>query len=196
MPTKATSRSNGRSSPGDLASTAVEVAAAASGDVLERDRLTLDSGIVLKLSPVPPFVFDFAQEKHPIPPPPVVMVEDKGREEPNPNDPDYIALVEKIRAEQMMIISDAAFVLGVEIDYVPIELEGPDGDNWIQACEVVGIEIDRENAKKRKLQWLRYYALRTPLDIATVTRYCMGKTGTPEEVVQQVIESFRRQSRR
>lgn len=157
----------------------------------------LSNGIILRIKSVPPFLYQAVQNEFKAPPPPKVFIEEKGREEENPNDPEYIRLLIELDEQQSLAINDLFLAAGTEIISVPEGYYLPEEDGWIASVEfaqnITGKElrIDRENPIKRYLHWLRFYALETGADIALATRLPMELGGIREGEVEEVMESFR-----
>lgn len=157
----------------------------------------LSNGIVLKIKSVPPFLYQAVQNEFKAPPPPKVFIEEKGRDEENPNDPEYIRLLIELDEHQALAINDLFLAAGTEVLSVPEGYFKSEDDGWIASVEfaqnITGKElhIDRDNPIKRYLHWLRFYALETGGDIALATRLPMELGGIREGEVEEVMESFR-----
>lgn len=157
----------------------------------------LSNGIVLKIKSVPPFLVQAVQNEFKTPTPPKVMIEEKGREEENPNDPEYLRQLIELEEQQQLAINDLFLAWGTEIISVPDGYFKPEQDEWIAMVEFAqnitgkNIHIERDNQIKRYLHWLRFYALETGADIALATRLPMELAGIREGEVEEVMESFR-----
>lgn len=156
------------------------------------DRAQLRNGIVLKLSPVPPLAIREAAILTPPPRVPMWISPDKEREEPNPNDPDYLAALDRYSAEQSFRVADTIHLLGTAIEHVPDGIDRPEDDGWIDRLDSLGIKVDRDNPHKRYLSWLRLYAYSSKVDISMVTALTTRLSGVTEEEVQRAAASFRR----
>jgi len=158
----------------------------------------LSNGIILGLKPVAPLLLNAVQEEFTPPDPPKVYMEEKGRDEPNPNDPAYLAEVERLSNEQSMAVNNMLLAAGTVCKSVPEGYFAPEDEGWIEqiamAGEVTGrpIEIHTDQKIKRYLCWLRYYALETNADIAILTSLIIQLGGITEGEVESAIESFRR----
>jgi len=169
--------------------------------VTRRGRLaefTLTNGIVLGIKPVPPLLMHAVSQEFTPPDPPKVMMEEKGREEPNPNDPQYLKDLQKLEDQQSQALNDLILAVGTHAISVPEGYSMPEDKDWIDAISFAGevtgkpIEIHTDNKVKRYLCWLRYYALETASDIALATSLPMQLGGIREGEVEEVVESFRR----
>ena len=158
---------------------------------------TLSNGIVLKIKSVPPFLVQAVQNEFKTPAPPKVYIEEKGREEENPNDPEYLRKLLELEDQQNLAINDLFLAAGTEVISVPDGYFGPEQDDWIAVVEfaqnITGtdVHIERDNPIKRYLHWLRFYALETGADVALATRLPMELAGIREGEVDEVMESFR-----
>lgn len=157
----------------------------------------LSNGIVLKIKSVPPFLVQAVQDEFKTPTPPKVFIEEKGREEENPNDPAYLRLLEELETQQNLAINDLFLAWGTEVLSVSEGYFTPEQDDWIVMVEFAqnitgkNIHIERDDKVKRYLNWLRFYALETGGDIAIATRLPMELAGIREGEVEEVMESFR-----
>lgn len=161
----------------------------------EREELptevTLSCGVVLKFKPVPSAAIREAVIRIKAPEVPRVLIEEKGREEENPNDPDYIFAVAEHKAAQALVANDVILLLGTEVASVPESVYAVSDKGWIEELAVVGIEVDGGNAAARKLAWLKFYAIRTDEDTLKALMGPMRSAGVSEVDVAQAIDSFR-----
>jgi hypothetical protein len=96
------------------------------------DPILLASGYWVRIRPVSAHLIDGAQAQIETPKPPIVMIEDKGREEENPSDPDYLYALERVDIERSLAATDAMILFGVEL----IDEEGnptgvPEDGEWL-----------------------------------------------------------------
>lgn len=157
----------------------------------------LSNGIVLTCKPIPPLLLQAVVAEFKLPPAPKVFIEEKGREEDNPNDPDYIAQVNQLAEEQDLAINDLLLGIGTSIKYIPDGYFRPEDEDWITQVEFSAglsgknLRIEREDKIKRYLHWLRFYALETGADIALAQGMPVQLAGIREGEVEEVIDSFR-----
>lgn len=150
------------------------------------------SGLVLRMKRVPQFLIKAALDRVKEPKVPVVHVEEKGRDEPNPNDPAYIEAVAEYRASAGDEGLNILLMLGTEILEIPENLVSVSSDTWSNdITDVTGIEVP-EGGKRRYLAWLKYYAMGSyelqALGLA-ISRYT---SLIPQSDVEDVVEgSFR-----
>lgn len=157
----------------------------------------LSNGIVLSIKTVPPFLIQAVQNEFHMPDPPKVMIEEKGREEENPNDPTYLREIERLSEAQINASHDLYLAVGTSAKSVPEGYYMPEQDEWIAqvefAASIVGhtLQIDRDDKIKRYLHWLKLYALESNNDITLVTILPSQLAGVREGEVDEVVESFR-----
>lgn len=156
------------------------------------DFARLSSGVVLRLHKAPPYAIQTAtQQAGDQPEPPLVYIETNGRNEPNPDDPDYKRALARWRLRQSELLSNVLFLLGTSIEHVPEGVPRVEDDGWIDKLRVIGIPIDSQNEHERYLAWLRYVALESPKDISYLIQSVIRGSGATEEDVQQALDSFR-----
>lgn len=151
---------------------------------------TLRNGTVIRLKAVPPHVLREVAMRIPETPVPVYMNEEKGREEPNPNDPDYLAAEEKRLSTVVHEMQDAMILLGVEVVSVG-DCPAVDDDSWVEELQAIGIYANVATSHHRKLDWMRYVALSTEGDIAVVVRTVTRLSGITEFEVFRAARAFR-----
>lgn len=151
----------------------------------------LTNGIVLRIVPVPPLAMREVSIQVKPPEVPTVWMEDKQRDEPNPNDPDYLKALVEYSQRQVEMLTNIMLCLGTQVAEVPEGVDKPEDNDWIERIEFLGLHIDTSNKYQRYLSWLRYYALTSGPDISSIVRTVMQNSGTTEEEVQAIIKSFR-----
>lgn len=115
------------------------------------------------------------------PPVPVYFNEDKGREEPNPHDPDYLAAKEEAEQRRGDAGIDAALLFGVEL-LDPL----PDNDLWLKKLAYLNIEIDPTDALSVELAYLKYVAFSSSDDLSVLT----GQVSVTEAGVAEELATF------
>ena len=157
----------------------------------------LSNGITLKIKTVPPGVVRRATQSIKLPMVPVVTLED-GREEENPDDPDYHAAVDQCHRERLEATYDIWKAMGTEPLVIPSGLYGPDDDGWIEELEAITnadgeplVKVNTATSAMRYLEWLTLYALTDIGDVTMVTAAQFSRTGIIEREVQEAIDFFR-----
>lgn len=158
--------------------------------VEEVDTVSTSKGLVLRVKPVPNMIIMEARNRMQEPKPPKVFIEDKGVEEENPLDPDYVAALNKFQYEQGLVGFTAMLAFGTEIVTRPTDVLPPDSEEWSEDLhEIFGITVP-SRGKARYAAWLRLYALIDP-DINKVLAAVRAKSGlVTEEAVKQAAENF------
>ena len=184
--------SNGPEPAVGVAQAAFDAAVRASDPpTLTNNRVTLSNGVVLGVRPVPPLAIRQAVLNVPKPPVPVTFLEDKGREEENPNDPEYLEALAAYRDATGQAALNVLLLMGTKLESLPEGLCGPDGDEWLGDLEFLGLTIDKENPRARYLAWLQFYAIPSNADITRALEGPAKAAGVAEGDVAAAIESFR-----
>lgn len=162
----------------------------------EKRRVTTDEIVVLstgvraKINPVSATLIDAVQAKIQDPDPPLVFIDEKGREEPNFSDPKYIRAMERANTDRVLAAMDAMVLFGVHL------VDGlPEDESWLrnlQLLEKMGTldlsDLDLNDALEREFAYKRYFAMGLQ-DIALVA----NATGLSEEDIAQAEATFRGQ---
>lgn len=171
---------------------AMEAATEPSRDGSDGDNIiTLSNGIRLRVQRVAPLAIREAVLRVEKPRPPMVMVEDKGREEENPQHPDYLRAMEEYEEATGLAAMNVLLLMGTAVESIPEGLSRPEDDDWVENLEFLEIEVDRDNPKARYLAWLRYSALTSDQDLAACVGIAREFAGVKEEDVASGIDSFR-----
>jgi hypothetical protein len=122
----------------------------------KQEPIQLSSGYWVRIRPVSAHLIDGAQAMIETPEPPMVFIEEKGREEQNPSDPAYLRALERVDIDRSLAATDAMILFGVELvteDGDKYEL--PPDSEW----------LDKLNLLARKgIISLSEYDLDDPLD--------------------------------
>lgn len=157
-----------------------------------------ENGLRLKLKRVSRMVVGDAAMRFKAPKPPRTFNDAKGREEENPNDPDYLADMIRYRYDIGMISVSTYFVLGTQVHgELPSSLEPVSADGWVEQVKAAdpGADIPT-SGPRRYLAWLKYYAL-SDEDVTRLLRACVRHSGgTLEADVAAAQATFRDQQAR
>lgn len=156
-----------------------------------KDTFRASNGLVLKLKKVSRLILAEAARKVPTPKVPVVFIDDKGRSEENPQDPDYLQALLDQKYEQGMLSVTTMLVLGTEIIDLPAGMEPPESDDWLEILNEIGIEIKVSNKRVRYTAWLKYIALDDESFNALIKDLMRYSGLTIEEDVAKAQEAFR-----
>lgn len=176
----------------EAAATAADAATAELVDTVE-----LSTGVVLRVKPVPGRILGDAARLVKRPTPPMVMNNDRGREEPNPDDPGYLDALREWSQQTMEASVNVALTLGTTVEHLPGGMHPPESDAWIEevagAYEVVGMASPVRTAppKARYLDWLLYYAIGRDEDQFILTKVLFATHMITREELADAIASFR-----
>lgn len=124
---------------------------------------------------------------------PVYVNRQKGRQEENPDDPDYIADKQAWQNELLFAQMDALLLKGTRVVFLPEAILPHTDDEWLEEYDILGVDIDRRE-RGRYLAWVKYIAAPAPNDIKLLTENIGKKTGVSEEEVAQAVDRFRSES--
>lgn len=146
------------------------------------DQYTSKNGIVFRLKPVPPLLIVDAQKVHKEPKPPKVLIEDKGTQEENPNDPEYQRQLAEHRATIAEISNAVILTRGSEVLSVPDGLDKPSDPDWAEDVhDLTGIEVP-EKGRRRYFCWMKYVALSSMDDFQEIVQRISRLGGITMEV--------------
>jgi hypothetical protein len=157
----------------------------------KKGMIELSTGIVLRAKKVPNMVYADLTRKFPRPKPPRVFIKDIGREEENPDDPNYIAALDAWNSDVALSMVDVMILLGTAIESVPEDMEKPDGTQWSEDLEIIGLPIGT-NQRKRYLMWVKHYAAPSDEDIALITEQVGKLSGVSEKDVADAVKFRKR----
>jgi hypothetical protein len=118
------------------------------------------NGLELKMKRVSAMILAEANRKLVPPRPPKVFIDEKGREEENPNDPNYVLELQHFDYDRGMLAAKVYYGLGTAVHKLPRDLEPPESQVWSDNIEAVydGIDIPATGVR-RYVEWLKLYAL-------------------------------------
>ena len=178
----------------DTAATTPEEAAAAvseDGDKIDLTEVTLPNGVKLKLQKSPPFALQQAVAN--LEPPKVpIWKSPKGRDEENPNDPDYIKALAQYQGQTGQAALNALFLFGVEVVSVPSGMQTIEDTTWSDELAFLDMVVpDDPNSRVRKLMWLKVVAIAQEEYLEEVSNKLFALQGLSEEDIAAAIDSFR-----
>ncbi len=165
---------------------AVDVAKQQTAEVVRE--VTLATGYKARLKPVAASLIDEVVGRIKDPPVPVWHNEKKGRDEPNPDDPEYLAALNDLNRERGTAAIDALVMFGVEL------VDGVPDDGWdakLQYLEKRGLidlkEFDLSDELDRDFVFKRFIAM-SAYDLTLLSSI----SGVREEDIAEAMETFRR----
>ena len=167
----------------------VEEAEKRERDIL--DSVTLSTGVELKLKPVPKHFIFQVTSKFKLPKVPTTFNKTKGRDEENPDDPDYQEAVEQYLIDIANATTDVCFLRGTEIAKIPKEIPKPNSQEWISEMEVLGMPMI-DNKRARYLAWIKGIAAPSDADITILMEEIGRQTGVSEADTEEAVKRFQR----
>lgn len=156
------------------------------------DTFQLANGIKLTLRQASPALIAHIRQQADADEPKVPMItrEDRdGRQEPNADDPRYLAAHAKWVSETGWRTLRVLAAACVTIDEIPDGIPGPDSPEWAeQIVAVYGFDLE-DNATRRMAQWLLFQT--TADDLLDLGPLLMLLAGVDEREVQAALDSFR-----
>lgn len=153
-------------------------------------QVTLSTGTIVTVAPVPQKVFDVIQMQHPDPPVPVLEDNRTATGEPmryeNRKDPGYLAALAEARQTRQVKWAEAMLLFGLP------EVGAPEGWSPPQE-ELVYISPDwkpREGRQGRRLDYIEWELLRNPGDFRRVIAALNELATVPEEAVDAIEATF------
>lgn len=162
----------------------------------ERERgilesVTLSTGVELKLKPVPKQLILQVTSKFKLPKVPTYFNESKGRDEENPDDPDYQEAAEQYLTDIAVATTDVVFLRGTEIISIPKGFPGPDSKDWKAEMEILGMSMI-DNKRARYLAWIKGMAAPLDSDISILMEEIGRQTGVSEKDTEEAVKRFQR----
>lgn len=147
---------------------------------------TLDIGATLTIrkpsSMLLAAVMTAVEKESPVPPVPKVWIEEKEREEENPNDPTYKAAIGVWNANAVVRMFKALCVSSLRIKDLGDAFD-PDGEDFADYLEALDMEVE-SGKSTRFLQWLMTYAL-VKEESKKLNTWMMALAGVTEEDVAE-----------
>jgi hypothetical protein len=160
----------------------------------EKKLLTTSTGSLLRLKSVNRTAIQSIVGRMEKPKVPTYHNEDLGRDEENPNHPDYIAALDKYNQDVFNAVYDFILLLGVEIVKLGENCLPENDDDWAKEFKFLGIikKLPSENEEvfRNRIDWIKYYILSGD-EFEFISDRITETTGVKEEDVKKQGESFR-----
>ncbi len=157
----------------------------------EEQIVTLSTGVELRVTSVPKNFLYAVTSRFKQPKIPTYFNEGKGREEENPDDPDYKDEVEQYMADVANASNDVVLLRGTQIKKLPKEFPGPDSEQWIEEMEALDLPMV-DNSRVRYLTWVKGMAAPLDSDITRLMEEIGRLTGVTEADVADALDRFQR----
>jgi len=152
------------------------------------DVVTLSTGYRARIRPVSVSLIDEVQASFKEPEVPIWHNPDKDRDEPNPNDPEYVKALAEVERKRGRAVIDTLLLMGIQL------IDGlPEDDGWLEELRMLEKQgyldlsgIDFDNPREKELLFKRYVACSAE-DIALV----VDVSGVSEEDIGRSMRSFR-----
>jgi len=142
--------------------------------------VTLIHGVTATLHAVAPSLIQDVQLRIEDPKVPVVYIEAKERDEENPNDPSYLAAMDRAAQERNAAVMDALIMMGVEL---PEGFEVP--PKWVKRLKILGFDFDEDDPDEVEFVFKKYHTSTSVIATLSVM------SGIREEDVAAFRELFR-----
>jgi hypothetical protein len=157
----------------------------------EEEVVTLSTGVELRIRSVPKNFLYAVTNRFERPKIPTYFNEGKGREEENPDYPDYQDAVEKYIAEIANASNDVVLLRGTQIEKIPEGFPGPDSEQWIEEMEALDLPMIN-NSRARYLAWIKGMAAPLDGDVTLIMEEVGRLTGVTEADAADAAARFRR----
>lgn len=163
-------------------------------EVANDERLIeLSNGVVLRFKEVSKNEISYAARNanrdYPEPKPPMIYIKNRGREEPNTNDPDYKQALLLYNIEATARIMDVMYARAIKVESRPDDISGPDSQEFQDYLELAQGETLRKSELGRLVQWLRYWAIPDE-DQIEFQRKVLRLAGVPVADVVEIEPTF------
>jgi len=153
--------------------------------------VALSTGVTLRVKSVSNILFMEFQKKHPQPKIPMWHNEENGRDEPNPNNPDYLEAMQLWQSSTGLGMIDLMIIMGTSLESVAGEAPKFECDDWIDDLAFAGIMVDGSNRRARWLAYVKYIAAPEDADMQKLMNGVSGQSGVAEADVQTAAIQFR-----
>lgn len=158
----------------------------------ERDHkgpYTTERGVVLKYDKVSSDAVRKAWTAIPVPKPPMIFIQDRGREEPHPHDPGYLNELNQYNAKINLVVRMIYFMRGLTVIKIPEDMPGPESSDWYEGLEEF-MDVPK-SPMARKAAWLMDYVCNDH-EADEITNDLMIYSGfVTEKDVDEAVKSFR-----
>lgn len=161
------------------------------------EELTVSTGVVFRLRTPSAWAQTNVQRQmaRTQPQPPIVHIEEKGRDEPNPADPAYLEALGQHELTLRERLYEVTIATGTEVLSVPDGFPTVEDESWRKTLLGAGVELS-DNPDRRYIEWVKYCAAPANEDWLRLYSPLLRRVGTPEEDVAEATKTFRRDEER
>lgn len=152
------------------------------------DLVTLSTGVILKINKVSRSIYADILAQFTEPDIPTVYIEDKGREEENPDDPAYKKRLRKYNVDVSKALSDATILLGTELHECPSDVTPMSNREWLD--KMAALRYDVKNKSNRYLLWVKTVAIGDENDYQLINQSVGRLNGVTETDAAQAVKQF------
>lgn len=154
--------------------------------------ITLSNGVQLLIKKIPsPKMIDILQlANRGRPTPPMAFIENLGRQEANPSDPDYKEALASFNVQRGKVLMDAFLLYGTKLYVCPADVPSVDKpQEWMDGMGEIGISAPTSQ-RGIYLEWLKSVALAEEDDFTKVMDEVGRKSGVREQDVKNAAATF------
>lgn len=156
-------------------------------DAKQLDRFVCKSGVVLKTRKVKLSIIRDAWKQLHRPQVPTTFIEELGRWEENPNDPNFLEELQEYNITKSNITINVLLMMGTQPHFIPDGVPAVDSD-WTAEFAEAGLNIP-ETPKAKYVAWLRYIVLEDHEEENELQQNVMRMSGIVQEKDAQEAES-------
>ncbi len=160
---------------------------------METEQFTLTTGVVLNLWHGSPLAIDNVvqgmKDTDPQPMPPMVHSEEKDRDEPNENDPEYKKVSLEWTSRIGLRIYAVLLATSSSVQSIPEGMIQPDSDEFIEVLQISGI-VPRRTSIGLYVQWMQMIAA-GPKDTELLGTKLLRLAGISEGDIAEAQATFR-----
>lgn len=169
----------------------------------ETATVKMSTGVVFKVKEVPQVAYADLRNSLPEPMPPIFFNPEYDREEPNENDPRYLAAKSNWEIAMSTAVMNINILFGSEIEHIPDGIPAPDSKEFSDKLQFLlktmgwkPEEIKSIGNVERYMFWVKYEACKGKIstedsDLGILFSAIGRASGVPEEDVSEAIEKFR-----
>lgn len=169
----------------------------------ETSTVEVSTGVVFRVKEVPQVAYADLRNSLPEPVPPIFYNPEYDREEPNENDPRYLAAKANWEIAMSTAVMNINILFGSEIEYLPDGIPAPDSEEFEEKLHFLlktmgwkQDEIKNIGRVERYMFWVKYEACRGKIsaensDLGILFSAIGRASGVPEEDVSVAIDKFR-----